>query len=90
MAKELTTITIRASMPTRWVPHFLGMLNRMEYLGNIGSSRRVSIFADGDGDFQPKFRIRRGLKFKKLRDMRNELAKAVTEDKGGNQFFDAG
>jgi hypothetical protein len=30
------------------------MFNYMEYLGNIGSSRMCSFFADGDGSFHPK------------------------------------
>lgn len=47
--------TIEVEMEERWIPHFLGMLKRMEYLGDIGSSRYVGIFADGDGDFRPEF-----------------------------------
>jgi len=47
--------TIDCEMNERWVPHFLGMLKKMEYLGNIGSSRTVGIYSDGDGDFRPKF-----------------------------------
>ena len=30
------------------------MFKYMEYLGNIGSSRKCSFFADGDGSFHPK------------------------------------
>ena len=30
------------------------MFKYMEYLGNIGSSRMCSFFADGDGSFHPK------------------------------------
>jgi hypothetical protein len=33
------------------------MFEYMEYLGNIGSSRLCSFFADGDGDFHPKVSI---------------------------------
>jgi hypothetical protein len=47
--------TIRVVMEDRWVPHFLGMLKYMQYLGNVGSSREVAIYSDGDGDFRPKF-----------------------------------
>lgn len=49
------TFTLRCTMRRRWVPHFLGMLKYMQYLGNVGSSRTVSILSDGDGDFRPKF-----------------------------------
>jgi hypothetical protein len=31
------------------------MLKYMQYLGNVGSSREVAIYSDGDGDFRPKF-----------------------------------
>lgn len=30
------------------------MFKHMEYLGNIGSSRNCTFFADGDGSFHPK------------------------------------
>ena len=30
------------------------MLKLWEYLGNVGSSRKVSFYADGDGNFRPK------------------------------------
>lgn len=49
------TFTITVTMRKRWVPHFLGMLKRMQYLGGIGASRKVAIYSDGDGDFRPKF-----------------------------------
>jgi len=47
--------TIEVEMNDRWVPHFLGMLSYMQTLGSIGSSRHVTIYSDGDGDFRPKF-----------------------------------
>ena len=49
------TFTITVTMRSRWVPVFLGMLRQMERLGHIGASRTISFFADGDGDFRPKF-----------------------------------
>ena len=48
--------TIQCEMKDRWVPYFLSMLRYMEYLGRIGASRKVSLYADGDGDFDPKFK----------------------------------
>ena len=48
--------TIEVEMEERWVNHFISMLDRMEHLGNLGASRKVSIYADGDGDFRPKFK----------------------------------
>lgn len=47
--------TIEVEMEERWIDYFMSMLNRMEHLGNLGASRTVSIYSDGDGDFRPKF-----------------------------------
>ena len=52
---DCVEFNIKVTMKDRWVPYFLSMLKRMEYLGGVGSSRLVSIFSDGDGDFRPKF-----------------------------------
>jgi len=50
-------IDIRADIPDRWAPYFLKMLKDMEFLGKIGSSRLLTFFSDGDGDYHPKFEI---------------------------------
>lgn len=55
MSKEKVKFTVECEMEGRWVPHFLAMLKTMQSLGNVGSSRLVGLFADGDGDFHPKF-----------------------------------
>ena len=49
------TFDIQVTMEQRWIPHFLAMLKYMQRLGEVGSSRRVGICSDGDGDFRPKF-----------------------------------
>ena len=48
-------IKITAQMDERWISEFLAMLKAMEALGNIGSSRTIKFYSDGDGDFRPKF-----------------------------------
>lgn len=53
--KDESTFTITCTMRARWVPHFLAMLKYMQQLGGQGSSRNVTLHADGDGDFRPKF-----------------------------------
>ena len=40
-----------------WMVKFLGLLDKMEYDGNIGHSEQLTFFADGDGTFRPKFFI---------------------------------
>ena len=55
MKENDETFTIKVRMHKRWVPHFLGMLQRMQRLGEMGSSLLVKFYADGDGDYRPKF-----------------------------------
>ena len=49
--------TIEVEIEERWIDDFCSMLKEMERLGNIGSSKKVGIYSDGDGDFRPKFDI---------------------------------
>jgi len=72
-------IKIKVSMSERWIPYFLSMLKYMEYLGKIGSSRTVSIYSDGDGDFQPRFKF--DIDFEEQPPRR---------DHDGDRFYDAG
>lgn len=51
------TFTIEVTMKERWIDDFCSMLKWMEYCGNIGHSSKVAFYADGDGDFRPKFKI---------------------------------
>ena len=80
MKEDVTEFTIKCKMKTRWVPHFLAMLKYMQYLGDVGGSRHVSIYADGDGDFRPKF---------EWDDSLPSDARPSTEH-SGNRVYDAG
>ncbi len=75
------TFHITVTMRNRWIPSFLGMLKYMEQLGGLGGSRLVSLYSDGDGDFQPKF------EFIGVDDV--EPATQITDD-NGNRIYDAG
>lgn len=79
MSNDNETFTITVTMKKRWIPHFLGMLDYMQKLGNWGGSRKVSIYSDGDGDFRPKFEF----------DKKYEIAKPI-ENNDGNTLYDAG
>jgi hypothetical protein len=46
---------IECEVPERWVNDFCAMLSDMQYFGEQGHSSVVGIYADGDGDFRPKF-----------------------------------
>jgi hypothetical protein len=81
---------IECEMEARWVPHFVSMLKYMQYLGSVGSSRRVTIYADGDGDFRPRFKFFRGL-FRKLKVRKIKPMKPPPEKPhGGDALYDAG
>ena len=55
MPNDEVTFAVRCTMKARWVPYFLGMLKKMQWLGGVGSSREVTFFSDGDGGFRPTF-----------------------------------
>ncbi len=80
MKEDITEFTIKCSMRTRWVPHFLAMLKYMQQLGGLGGSRIVSFYADGDGDFRPKFEW----------DSKLPSDAKPIEDNNGDRTYDAG
>ncbi len=72
--------TIDVEMNERWIPHFLSMLDYIETCGKIGTSRYAAIYADGDGDFQPKFKIK-GVEWEDVEPF---------SDVNGDRVYDAG
>ncbi len=72
---------IECEMETRWIPYFLAMLAHMEFLGKIGSSKLVTLYSDGDGDFRPSFIWDTNLP---------EPTLNYEVDEHGNTIFDAG
>lgn len=56
MSKEVE-FNIKVTMNERWVDDFCSMLNWMQSCGKLGHSSVVGFYADGDGDFRPKFEI---------------------------------
>lgn len=82
-ANEVITFMLECKMKRRWAAQLLGALKHMQRLGSWGSSREVSVtlYADGDGDFRPKFKW----------DETLPVAEPLKTDKSGNTaFFDAG
>lgn len=53
----MVTFNIKVTMKERWVDDFCSMLKWMQDCGQLGHSSLVGFFADGDGDFRPKFEI---------------------------------
>lgn len=61
------------------------MFEEWNYLSNIGASRHVSFFVDGDGNFHPKCKINYDQNITKLTEEMKEIAKFRT-----NLYFDIG
>lgn len=80
MKHEKVTFDIKCTMSARWVPHFLAMLKYMQQLGGLGSSRKISFYSDGDGDYRPKFEWDQAL---------DSSAKPIEDNKGA-RLYDAG
>ena len=80
--KNETSFSIFVTMRTRWVPTFLGLIKTMQQLGDLGSSRRLSFYSDGDGDYRPKFSW----------NIKSDYSKAMWEYRDGSEEgkFDAG
>lgn len=74
------TFTIECTMKERWIPHFISMLNYIQQLGELGGSRKVSFYSDGDGDFRPQF---------KVLDINYDIMPPVS-DEDGDRLYDAG
>lgn len=77
---ETISFTVTCTMKRRWARQFLSMLRYLQWLGSAGSSREVTIFADGDGDFRPKFSWDPALK----------ADATPVQDRNGNRVYDAG
>lgn len=54
---EKRKFTIECEIPERWVDDFCAMINSIQSNGILGHSSVVGIYADGDGDFRPRFNI---------------------------------
>jgi hypothetical protein len=62
------------------------MFEYMQYLGNVGSSRNCTFFADGDGSFHPKVTIDYPEKLPEVKDISGVITgKEITEAKRSNQ-----
>lgn len=77
------TFNIEVTMEERWINDFCSMLKWMEKCGDIGHSSRIGFYADGDGDFHPKFNI--GTDFNHTSGIRKLYSPTKLE-----VFYDAG
>jgi len=77
---EKVEFTVKCEMKKRWAIQFLSMLKYMQQLGSMGGSRKVTFYADGDGDFRPKFEFNIDIE---------SNAKPIS-DNDGDRTYDAG
>lgn len=52
---DVITVTFTVTARRRWIKQLAGLFAHMQKLGSWGSSRMLHFYADGDGDFRPKF-----------------------------------
>ena len=76
MSKKIE-LNIKAFIDERWVNDFCSMLKHMELCGNIGHSSVVAFYADGDGDFRPKFEFDK--EYKKTNGYRSKDGKELPD-----------
>ena len=77
---------IECEMSKEWAEVFCSMLKKIEKNGNIGHSELVAIFADGDGDFHPTFKISEHFKEVKT----TKISKDWLDKYGIESFYDRG
>jgi len=87
MSEENLKFVIECEMKARWVPYFLSALKYMQKLGSWGSSRYVIFYADGDGDFRPRFKWNSNLPDI---EMSCEEIGQIIKISEGDRIFDAG
>lgn len=68
---EVVDFNVHCKMNKAWANEFLSMLKHMEEMGNVGCSGFVAFYADGDGDFKPKFEINYEFENKEIQKIKN-------------------
>ena len=65
------------------------MFDYWNYLSNIGSSRKVSFYVDGDGNFHPYVQMLFNPPLASYFHQRRDIAeKAIAEDEDGDRLYD--
>lgn len=93
---EIVEFDVHCKMNKSWANEFLSFLKYVEKLGELGSSRTVALYADGDGDFRPHFDTKLDFASREPIDVVSEFEKGVKDGSlSGNAYradylFDAG
>ena len=51
MTKDAIDLQLNIRISKRWVPTFIGFINKLQHNSDIGHSSVIAFYADGDGDF---------------------------------------
>lgn len=94
---ENIKFNLEVTMPERWMKKFIQMLDCMRWCGNVGASRTLGFYADGDGDFSFNFKFN-GWDVEKVQDWEKidresfdkDNLKPFQTNRKVNFFFDAG
>lgn len=93
---EIVEFDVHCKMNRAWANEFMSFLKQLEKLGELGSSRTVALYADGDGDFRPHFDTKLDFTPREPIDVVGEFEKGVKDGSlSGNAYradylFDAG
>ena len=82
--------TVQCEMEERWIDDFCSFLNYIQSCGEQGHSALIGFYADGDGDFRPKFKFRKGLKTMKFKKTKSLSSIKEKTDRKPEVVFDAG
>ena len=78
------TVTMDVTIPQGLA--LKAMFEHWNRLANIGSSREVAFYADGDGNFRPEVECEFSEKVPELTDELSELARIHADDSGKDRF----
>ena len=86
MSNDKLTMTVSMRVTEAQALALQAMFEDWNYLSGIGSSRMVSFYADGDGNFHPKCSVTTSVPVRVLDDELRKLA--VVQDENGARQYD--
>lgn len=51
---EMVKVKLEFTVSKRWLKKIIALLSCLKYCGDVGTSRTIGFYADGDGDFRIK------------------------------------
>jgi hypothetical protein len=86
MGKQMVNLTVTMNVTIPQALTLKAMFEYWNYLSNVGSSRDVAFFVDGDGNFHPKCEVTTDVE---LPELTTELKKkAIKFERNGDRAYD--